>query len=417
MGIGVENGAYANVIAGNYLGTDITGTSIPGPQMFGIQVRSPNNRIGGLEPGEGNLASGNQYDGISLLGAGAVGNVIAGNTVGLDAPGRAVLTNGHKGISLEGGTSGTRVERNVVANSGISSAIMVSDWGTSFNVLVGNHVNTDSEGRRGLGNSNGVSLNGTSYNSLGGANPGDGNVIAGGVAMSGGGATGNLIRGNSLGTDESGGPLPVQGRGVWAFAGVRRLIIGGATAGEGNRISNHSQEGIRLDAGVDGVWIAGNRITDNGSHGIDLYHVEGTVVLQNAISANSGNAVTVRESPRNTLRRNSIFNHRQPGIMLVNGGNQALGAPVITSAGGSGVTGTACRSCTVEIFSDDLDEGRLYEGTVLADEKGTFVFVGSRPSNGPNLTATATDAGGNTSPFSAPFLLVRAPPPTGILRP
>ena len=62
--------------------------------------------------------------------------------------------------------------------------------------------------------------------------------------------------------------------------------------------------------------------------------------------------------------------------------------------------GTACPNCTVDVYSDDEDEGRVYEGSTTADDAGDWTFDGSP--EGPNVTATATDAAGNTSEFSAP---------------
>jgi hypothetical protein len=56
----------------------------------------------------------------------------------------------------------------------------------------------------------------------------------------------------------------------------------------------------------------------------------------------------------------------------------------------------------VEVYSDDDDEGRVYEGTTIADAAGHFSFDKGGPLTGPYLTATATDGQGNTSEFSAP---------------
>jgi hypothetical protein len=68
----------------------------------------------------------------------------------------------------------------------------------------------------------------------------------------------------------------------------------------------------------------------------------------------------------------------------------------------SSITGTACAGCTVEIFSDAEDEGRIFEGTAVADASGNFTFTRAGLLTGPNITATATDHKGNTSEFSAP---------------
>ena len=66
------------------------------------------------------------------------------------------------------------------------------------------------------------------------------------------------------------------------------------------------------------------------------------------------------------------------------------------------VSGTACANCIVEIFSDNGDEGAIFEGWILADENSSFTFEKGASLAGPFLTATATDADGNTSEFSPP---------------
>jgi len=53
--------------------------------------------------------------------------------------------------------------------------------------------------------------------------------------------------------------------------------------------------------------------------------------------------------------------------------NNMLAAPVIMAVTATAVSGTACAGCTVEIFSDTEDEGRVYEGSVVA---GAYVTIG-----------------------------------------
>jgi len=54
------------------------------------------------------------------------------------------------------------------------------------------------------------------------------------------------------------------------------------------------------------------------------------------------------------------------GIENINGGTTELAPPIIDSAGRGGVSGRTsppCYPCTVEIFQDDEDEGRIYHGS------------------------------------------------------
>lgn len=75
------------------------------------------------------------------------------------------------------------------------------------------------------------------------------------------------------------------------------------------------------------------------------------------------------------------------------------------------IEGSVCAGCSVEIFSDAADEGRIYEGVTTANAiLPAFSWNGTV--SGPNVTATATDSQGNTSEFSAPFGGLSCSPPT-----
>lgn len=84
-----------NVVEGNFIGTDATGLLAPGN---GLGVRatasSGTNRIGGPTPGARNIISGSGNFGITLSSA---GNVIQGNFIGTDATGTNALPNSQGG--------------------------------------------------------------------------------------------------------------------------------------------------------------------------------------------------------------------------------------------------------------------------------------------------------------------------------
>jgi hypothetical protein len=129
------------------------------------------------------------------------------------------------------------------------------------------------------------------------------------------------------------------------------------------------------------------------------------LVAHNEIYGNTGHGITVNgaTSLYNTLTHNSIHSNGGMGIDLRGGGNAELDAPVITGVDpvADTVTGTACPYCTVEVFSDCEDEGRLFEGTTEASDSGDFVFSKGSALTGPSITATCTDLDGNTSEFSS----------------
>ena len=101
---------------------------------------------------------------------------------------------------------------------------------------------------------------------------------------------------------------------------------------------------------------------------------------------------------------NSIsFNGPYGGIFLSANGNEWKTSPVIQSVSSAEVTGTSESGDIVEVFCDDKSEGSIYLGTANADASGNFTLSLSQPVPLDNVTATATDAKGNTSYFSSPF--------------
>lgn len=85
-GISIQEGG-SNIIQGNLIGTDITG-SIARPNIGpGINIaNSDNNLIGGTSPDDRNLISGNGGNGI-LISTYSAGNIIKGNYIGTNLAG------------------------------------------------------------------------------------------------------------------------------------------------------------------------------------------------------------------------------------------------------------------------------------------------------------------------------------------
>src|SRR4029434_9485091 len=90
FGIGTGSASY-NIIQGNYIGPDVTGTLALGNSLNGIFIdsTSDNNSVGGASSGVGNLISGN---GSGVVLGGGIGNMIQGNLIGTDATGLSPRT-------------------------------------------------------------------------------------------------------------------------------------------------------------------------------------------------------------------------------------------------------------------------------------------------------------------------------------
>ena len=299
------------------------------------------------------------------------------------------------------------------------------DDDTQNNTIIGNWIGVDATGAAALGNQgSGVELNnGAQFNTVGDTTGGV-NVISGnkmGIGVSNG-AERNIVRNNRIGTDATGTmALGNQNEGIAIWGGARLNVIGG-TAGEANTISGNGYYGVTLrDGGTQSNTISHNLIGLAATGGTPLGNAAGGVQIDNGalgnivgagntIAYNRGDGVQVQGGSTlgNTITENSIHDNDYAGIVLRDGGNANLAAPRVTSHSLTAGTasGTACNDCTVEIFSTADEEGRIYEGTALADGSGVWSFAKGSALAGPYVTATATDGGGNTSPFSPLFNLL-----------
>jgi hypothetical protein len=410
-----------NVAIGNYFGINAAGdnfllchdTPCQGGGQIGISDRASRNRIGGTGPGERNVISGAPNAGILVNDFGSVDNVISGNYIGTDATGTRLLSNGNFAVWLDGTSSRTRIEHNVIAQS-------IAAWG-DYNVVTGNLMGIDASGKRMVGGGGGVyfmSVNTTRGNRIGGAAPGEGNVIASSsnaVWIEGFGTESNYVTGNLIGTDASGAALPL-GTGtasagqamVSIHDGSKRNVVGGSSDSDGNLIAGSHEDGVSVgEAGVSfnfigWNWIGANRdgvtAIGNRGNGLSVDGADHSFVMGNRISANSNAGVFNRAGAATTVRGNAIHGN---GVGISVGMSQATAAPVIAQSGTTSVSGTACAGCVVEIFSDSGNQGGYFEGSVRTTASGGFTLTKPGGFRGPNLTATATNADGLTSEFSA----------------
>jgi hypothetical protein len=95
-----------NVIQGNFIGADISGTMELGNGGDGLLiVGAPGNIIGGSALGQRNLISGNALHGIEIMFASATANIIQGNLIGTAINGISPLGNGAHGVFVAASAS------------------------------------------------------------------------------------------------------------------------------------------------------------------------------------------------------------------------------------------------------------------------------------------------------------------------
>ncbi|MBC7818685.1 MAG: DUF4347 domain-containing protein, partial [Planctomycetaceae bacterium] len=228
-GIEIAAGSDNNTIVGNYIGrlteTGLDAGAAEANTLNGLRVQGANTTIGGTTASAGNVLSGNNDTGITITGAAATGNLVQGNFIGTNAAGTAVIANGVDGILINsnaanntiGGT--TTPARNVISGN-VDDGVEL-DTGATGNIVRGNFIGTDITGTANLGNqSDGVLVNAsTTNNQIGGTATGAGNTIAFndgiGIDLLNGAGTGNGLLGNSIHSNGALG-IDLNGDGVTA---------------------------------------------------------------------------------------------------------------------------------------------------------------------------------------------------------
>ena len=382
-GYGIDTSyADSNFIQGNIIGLAANGSSVLKNYSGGIELLdSMSNTIGGTThtantcDGACNLISGNDGEGIFISGiSSSDNNVIQGNFIGIDKNGTANRGNVDDGIWISGGTGntigGTVSGAGNVISGNNSVGIRLSGTSTTSNQIQGNYIGTSANGAADLGNMfSGVYIYQGTNNTIGGTASGAGNVISGnrnGVYMDGG-ATGNLVQGNYIGTNAAGtGDLGNDIDGVYLESGPN--TIGGTTSGARNVISSNNVFGIEIyGSTATGNNVQGNYIGTNASGTGDLGNrYEGVIIgdasnntiggttsaHRNIISGNGGAGVDIygSTSTGNMVQGNYIGTQSDGTSAL---GNDFVGVWIEVSASNNTIGGTASGAGNIIAFNTD----------------------------------------------------------------
>jgi len=427
-----------NVIVGNYLGTDFTGRLALGDFEGVTIIGSANNRIGGTTAGERNLISGNTDYGIRIQNAN--NNIVEGNLIGTDITGTSAIPNQFQAVLISGGSNNViggpnqgarniisgnfrnaiditgnnnRVEGNFIGTDISGQSVLANAWGVTFSgtgniiggpdpgsknlisgnlyaaisstssqstLIQGNWIGVDSSGSVALRNGNGIDLNG-SNNTIGGTTPNARNLISGnsnyGIVVSGG--TGELIQGNFIGSDITGSvPLGNTSAGIVIASPTTNITIGGPSPGAGNLISANGGTGT-FDGGVRlggsncllqgnlvGTDISGSKPMGNNGFGIsigcDNATIGGTLTGQrNVISGNRGDGVSYIGN--HGLIQGNIIGTDISGTIPI--GNEGYGIYGVATIGG---TTSGAGNLISANGLDGIVGGRMIQGNLIGTD-------------------------------------------------
>ncbi len=410
-------------IEGNFIGTDPTGTIARGNGNNGIGIRnSASNRIGGTEPAQRNLISGNGT-GVFIGNGPSQNNRVEGNYIGTDASGTNAVPNEYGVlISAEGGVF-VYASKNRIGGTAPGAGNLISGnsrigmevFRGTQNEILGNLIGTTVDGAHPLPNtSSGVLLFEASTNVVGGLFDigGSGtitafkrNVISGNgfagveIFVINRPATGNHVVGNFIGTDISGlKPVPNIGGGVFMSSSV-----GGIGSLTNNTIGGtdgaHATRNI-ISGNGSGVILVGERVSSNDIVGNFIgLDISGTAKLGNEkngvrFSIFNGGTVGPIGNFIGTAAPNSgnvISGNGRDGVAITFGStgnfvlNNYIGLDVLgTVADPDGIPNTGDELGNtrhgVAIFDSPLNsvgDGTLNHRNVISGNMGSGVFIGT----------------------------------------
>ena len=361
-----------NVIKGNYIGTDVTGTTAFGvgqngislgfsPQAASTETPGPTGTIiGGTTQVERNLIAGFTQHGVRTHRA--VGTVIQGNYIGTDASGQTAVGNGEAGIAVDYGQGALIADNLISGNAG--EGVKITQGGG--HAILGNQIGLAADGTTRLGNFDGILLSSTTNVQIGGTEVSEWNTISGSARYGIGieASSNTIIQGNRIGTDRDGMVAVPNGlAGVELIGYATDTLIGGIDPGAGNLISGNpygvriSGSGLTERTRIEGNWI-------------------GTTVSGDAPLAN-GVGVQVLAAG-GSLVDDLLIGGSEPGAGNVISGNTEAGIHVIGTADDENVSIEGNR-----IGTDPSGEFAVPNGIGVLIEDAIGVVVGGTESPGP----------------------------------
>ena len=402
-GLVISGEAHDNVLFGNLIGPDPSMSTGPGNRLGGLLItrRATNNNVGSTADSSGNLISANYGAGVIISGTGTISNYMCGNFIGPDFSGRLYLGNHGPGVLITDGAQANMVGgcsapsgNEISGNDG--DGVRITGVGTNYNIVANNYIGVDIRGYSDLSNGQvdgqGVYIGGGArYNVIGG-DPSQRNSISGnfndGVLITGLGTSFNQIRSNFIGVTALGNSILSNGSGVVIRDGASDNEIGGLN-GDGNVISGNQDAEFPLgagvmiyDAGTERNVVIGNLIGTDVSGTTAIRNGTAGVVIGAGAQYNLVGGPTANE--RNIISGNGTGARGAPvgrGVYIFGVGtrfNRVIGNYIGTSISGSTPLANVGNGIAVTAGAEYNEIGGIDStlGNRIAYNNGFGVFVG-----------------------------------------
>jgi hypothetical protein len=312
-----QNVVEGDYIGTNGGGTNGVGNGGSGVSIYGA---GNYNTIGGNVSGSGDLISGNTSgDGVYIGGSWTNGNLVAGDYIGTDSTGSysvpnyvGVVVTNSAAYNIIGGAASGAAPSDLI--SGNSSDGVEINWGAGYNVVVGDDIGvTASLGRNALvvpvdakfklaNGASGVSMyGGASNNTIGGTTVSVGDIIAyntqNGIYIGGSGTNGNSAGDDWIANNGNNGVT----------------IASGAT---GNSIANsnvysNTHNGVEVDANASYTTITYDALENNGASGVYFAPGSSENVVENCTI--EYNTWGIYDAGSNNSQNSNILDHNTNG--------------------------------------------------------------------------------------------------------
>ncbi len=391
-------------IKGNFIGLDRTGQTAAANTGQGIRASTSNAAnspltVGGPVPGDRNVISGNAQDGVRAAG----GVTVRNNYFGSNSDGDAAIPNlfADARVGTNDNPATSTLQDNRFAGNGLSGGRVflaggIEVIGNTFGIGTGGEV---------LAPASTVLTVTENFVEIGGPDPADantiGNVANGDPAVLIAGGNQNQVRGNLIGVTDDGTAVPNTGPGIRVTNSATNTAlnnkIGGDLQAEENVISNSTGDAIEIvdedtptDVANIGNQVLRNRGSNNGSTANDLF----IDLRTDSAGDGPGNPPT---GPNAGIQAPSL---NEPTA------NQIDGAGAVVDA----------RVRVFKTVDESVDSVLGFVNDVIDADGGTWTVLFASPlPSGQCLSATQTDAAGNTSEL--PAALSIGPDPCDVIPP